>query len=234
MNQNTTRLDPMNNVMHYELLSVAHSLMARGQNQAYWEAVPVPKRPVGQVRFEVARQVSTFAVPVLMLALAGLVYSLKGFLLALPVAWFVGFVLDKLLANAIKRKCRRDEEIDAGRFRAVKFLAEQMGMQPSEVTLPVIYKMAADFRQVDPLVKAAKAKAEAERKEAIARSVRRRPSKGSTGADTAAGTAADTYVSQDNDLNFDYLGSFNPTTGLPMMQGSTFDVAGNQYGTGHL
>lgn len=232
MNQNTTRLDPMNTVVHYELLKAAHWLMARGQNLAYWDAVPVPKRPVGQVRFEVARQISTFAIPALMLVLAYLALGLSGLVLALPVAWFVGFIQDKLLMSAISKKCSRDEQVDAGRFRAVKFLSEQMGMHPSEITLTVIHKMAADFRKLDPLVKAAEAKAEADRKAAIARSASRRSDDRSSGR--ASSNSSDTYSSRNDEPAFSYLGSFNPSTGLPMLQGTVIDVQGNAFGTGSM
>lgn len=233
--QTTNRLDPMTNVMHYNLLEVAHSLMARRQNRAYWDAVPVPRRPVGQVRYEVARQVSTFVVPLLGLVWAYWDFGLKGLLLGLPVAWFAGFMLDKWLQSAINKKCRRDEKIDSGRYRATKFLAAQMGMAPRDITLPIIYKMAEDFRVVDSLKRAAEAKAEAERKDAIARSVRRPPYEGSAAEPSATTGAviADTYVEQyDDEPAYSYLGGFNPNTGLPMIEGMPIDVAGNQFGTG--
>lgn len=233
--KNPNRLDPMNNVMHYELLKVAHSLMETRQNKAYWDAVRVPKQPVGQVRYEVARQVATFAVPLMVLVWAYQSYYLLGLLLGAPVAWFVGFMLDLWLKRDIAKKRIRDDKIDAGRFRKTWYLADQMGMTPAEITLPIIYKMAADFRAVDSRMKAADLKAEADRKEAIARSVSRRPYKGSANdaAGVAAGTGivlADTFADSTDDDAFSYLGGVNPSSGLPLIQGTMMDVGGNVYG----
>jgi hypothetical protein len=233
MNQNTTtRLDPMNNVMPYELLKAAHELMLRRPNQGYWVAVPVPKRPVGQVRFEVARQVATFAVPLLGLAMVYLAFGLKALVFGLPVAWAVGFLLDLQLKKAIARRTVHDLDIDRGRYNTVNYLAKHMGMAPSEVTLEVIHKMAADFRMVDAPIRAAAEREEADRKAAIARSVSRRGGRGNAAAGVAA--AATSTADAADELPFAYLGNFNPTTGLPMMPGTTLDVHGNGFGTGSL
>ncbi|WP_080421047.1 hypothetical protein [Burkholderia ubonensis] len=240
MNTNTvTRRDPMKEVMPYELLEVAHKLMAHGQNKAYWDAVPVPKRPVGQVRFEVARQVSTFAVPLAGLAGAWMGWGLKGLLLGLPVAWLTGYLLDKKLERDIDRKWRRDIDIDRGRYNAVKWLSEQMGMARDEITLPVIYKMAEDFRVVDSERRAEAARLEAAQQAAEAKTTRRRRVRaGAVGAAAVAAGgvvyAAGTYA-KDAEPSEPYapvnIPVVNPANGFPMLPGNAVDVAGNPFGT---
>lgn len=245
MTQNTTtRLDPLNNVMSYELLKAAHQLLARGQSEGYWAKVPVPKRPVGQVRFEVLRQVATFAVPALMLVWAYLAFGLMGALLALPVASLSAYLLDKQLESAIKAKCSRDEKIDAGRYRTVKWLCEQMGLRPEEVTLSVVRKMDKDYTIVTKLLaeklvahEASKQAAKAARDEREARHQRGRDTLFATTA-AAAGTAAavaDTYIetslAEDDDVQFGSTGMLiNPESGLMMVPNTLIDTAGNVFG----
>ena len=240
---NVTRLDPMNTVVHYELLRAAHILMVKDQNQAYWEGVPYPKRPVGQVRFEVARQISTFAVPLLLLIAAAMTRHLFWVLAAIPVAWFVGFVLDRMLTRAISAKLQRDLRIDAGRYRGVMWLSKQMGMAPDEITLPLIYKMAADFRVVEAKRVADKAREDAARDARNAN--RRRIRAGAAGAAAAAGLTSagvahatgDTGYSGDDDDAFghvDYPAApefrVNPATGWAMIPGGATDIMGNPMG----
>ena len=241
MNQTTTaRLNPMTTVLHENLLEAAAGLVKRGQNERYWAGVPVPKVPVGQVKYEVARQVSTFAVPLLGLLITYLTYGTKAMLLGLPVAWFVGFVLDRMLEQSIKAKLVRDMRIDAGRYRAVKYLAEHMGMTPGEVTLPMVYKMAEDFK----VVEAKRAAEEARLKAAEQAVLARRAARGargdhhsdSRGARTGSGYSNDTSHAQaynDEPMEVQYM-QFNPASGLPMLPGSPIDVAGNAFGTDHM
>ncbi|KVP16973.1 hypothetical protein WJ84_01490 [Burkholderia ubonensis] len=229
----------MKEVMPYELLEVAHKLMVQGQNKAYWNAVPMPKRPVGQVRYEVTRQVSTFAVPLAGLAGAWMVWGLKGLVLGLPVAWLTGYLLDKKLERDINRKWRRDIDIDRGRYNAVKWLSEQMGMARDEITLDVIYKMADDFRVVDSQRRAEAARIEAAQKAAQARAPRRRVRAGAAGAAAVAAAgvayAAETHVADSHEDDAPYapvnIPVVNPANGLPMLPGNAIDVAGNPFGT---
>lgn len=241
MNQTTTtRLNPMTSVLHYNLLEAAAGLVKQGQNERYWAAVPVPKVPVGQVRYEVARQVSTFAVPLLGLLVTYLTYGMKAMLMGLPVAWFVGFVLDQLLQASIKAKLVRDMRIDAGRYRAVKYLSENMGMTPGEVTLPMVYKMAADFKVVEAERLAQEARLKAAEQVVLARRAERsrgnrRDSNGHVGQQGQVyGDSTNSRVSSDFEpMELQYT-QYNPTTGLPMMPGSPLDVEGNVFGTGHM
>jgi hypothetical protein len=137
----STRMDPINDVMPYELLKVAHYLVERGQNEGYWTNVAVPVRPDGWRRFEVVQQLATFVIPMLGLNWASLHYGLKGLLLGVPVAGVIGFLLDLWLEKSIDAKMRFEWKRDAGRYRAVKWLCQQMGMRPEEVTLDIIHKM---------------------------------------------------------------------------------------------
>ena len=236
-NNTVTRRDPMKEVMPYELLEVAHKLLVRGQNKAYWNAVPVPKRPVGQVRYEVARQIATFAVPLFGLGVATLAWGLKGLLLGLPVAWLAGYLLDRQLERDIQRKFVSDIKIDSGRYNAVKWLAEQMGMAREEITLPVIYKMAEDFRTVETVRRAEAAAALAAQTQAQTDRRRRRVRAGAAGAAIAAGGAAfaaDTSYKHDDDDSYGHtfeVPVVNPANGFPMMPGNATDVAGNAFGT---
>jgi hypothetical protein len=240
--KNVTRLDPMNTVVHYELLRVAHMLMVKNQNQAYWEGVPYPKRPLGWVRFEVARQISTFAVPLVLLIAGWMSLHLLGLLAAIPVAWFVGFVLDKMLARSISAKLRRDMRIDCGRYEAVMWLSKQMGMAPDEITLPIIYKMAADFRVVHAQLVAQQKRDDAARE--TRNSSRRRIRAGAAGAATAAGLSAadiargasEPELYSDDDM-FEHHAmpestySVNPATGWAMNPGGGTDIMGNPFGS---
>jgi len=231
-----TRRDPMTEVMPYELLDVAHQLMVRRQNRAYWEAVPEPKNPVGQVRFEVARQVATFAVPLAALVIASVLFGLKGLLAGIPAAWLMGYLLDKQLQMAIRKRAHRDAEIDAGRYEAVKWLSNKMGIPRSEITLPVIYKMAEDFRVEDTKRKEAEAARQAAEEAAGRRHNSRRKSRGDTDSGQSAGRRT-TGNSNDSDDGRDYYNSgigntsVNPASGLPMLGGGAMlDVGGNTFG----
>lgn len=252
------RRDPLNDVMPYELLRVAHSLIESGQNERYWAQVPVPKRPVGQVRFEVMRQIATFVVPIVGLLAAWTGYGVMGVLLGLPVAWLMGFLLDMQLGRAIDRKLLRDKKIDVGRYRAVKWLSEQMGIRAEEVTLDVIRKMDKDFIIVQRIIdeKLAKMHAESTPRAATTASVRRRFGNSSetafgnhtSGADAHHAGNVDSgqvdYAPAHNpsELNIthdasedympyeDYGTTINPASNLPMIQGTCIDIHGNPFG----
>jgi hypothetical protein len=243
-----TRRDPLNDVMPYELLRVAHSLIERGQNERYWAKVPVPKRPVGQVRFEVIRQVATFAVPLIGLSLAWIGYGSTAALLALPVAWLVGFLLDMQLDRAIDQKHLRDVKIDAGRYRAVKWLSEQMGVRPEEVTLDVIRKMDKDFVIVQRIIDERAAQIATNKKAATLRGDRPLSQSGYVLTNVGAQDAAAGYQAEYAPVTYDALNdaaTFQTTTtdyyaphtelefnlsGLPMIEGTSIDIHGNMLG----
>ncbi|AVA38085.1 hypothetical protein ACUXAV_004945 [Cupriavidus metallidurans] len=235
-----TRRDPMADVMPLELLEVAHLLISRGQNELYWERVPLPKRPVGQVRYEVARQAATFVVPLVGLTCAAQIYGATGLLLGLPLAWLGGYFLDLQLKSAIGKKKIRDDMIDAGRYKAVGWLAAQMGMRPDEITLATIRKMNKDYVIVKARMDLELARREEARKVAH---VRQSPSSDDVhhdytpGVVAAAGLGAATaYTSVDDDDDYYDRGqsnspAVNPANGMPMIAGTHVDVNGNMFGT---
>lgn len=247
----------MNDVMPFELLKVAHDLIERGQNESYWTNVAVPVRPDGRLRFEAAQQLATFAIPLLGLRWAWLHYGLEGLLLGIPVAWFIGFLLDLWLERSIDANMRRDRKRDAGRYRAVKWLCQQMSMRPEEVTLDVIRKMDKDYVAVKYVIDTELARRAAEQKAAssTAGARRRHGMSSDTGRyeRTAVGTVQDTvdyasyevnhtpaysadevaisYDSHDDYMaEHDYGTTINPASNLPMVGGTGIDVQGNSFG----
>jgi hypothetical protein len=224
------RLDPMTTVVHYEMLTAAHNLFSEKQDEAYWANVPRPTECFGKVRFEVARQVATFAVPLTGLAVAWTKGGLTGLLVAAPVAWFAGALLDKQLQNAITKKARAERVRDGGRYRTVKWLAEQMGMRIEEVTLAVVRKMAADYAAVKKVCD-----------EELARVRGTKGARAGVATGAVAGTvaAAAVYANAQYaaaahdvpDTDYSYMPSVNPANGLPMMGDSFIDVGGNVFGT---
>ena len=227
-----SRLDPMRHVVPYKLLQVAHSLIENGQIEEYWKSVPVAKPPIGRVRFEVARQVATFAIPLLGLDYLHVTYGLKGVLLGLPVAWLAGYLLDRQLSNSIEKQRRRDCDVDRGRYREVNWLAEEMGMRREDVTLTVIRKMDADYhivkRLIDEKVQQAEKEKAARRSAARLHRDREYTDENVAGCRTAA---SETYYSYEDEAE-DYWPAVNPANGYPMISGTHFDIQGNAFGTG--
>lgn len=239
MNQTTQRIDPMTQVLHYELLAAAHSVIAREPNEGYWAAVRVPKRPIGRLSYEEARQISVFAIPLAIVALATVLMGDVGFVLSLPVGWFIGFILDKWLQHAMNKRFRHDSNIDRGRYNATHWLAKQLGMKPEDITLSMLKKMAKDFEVADAKKKAEEAKAAADYKAAIARSVRggnhnsnRNRFNASNNQQNNHVQSSDTHTYSEPEPAFNVYTEVNPTSGMPMMPGSQLDIAGNAYGTG--
>lgn len=246
-------LDPMKDVMPFELLEAAFSLWANKQNVYYWGRCPKPKRPVGKVRYEVARQVSTFAIPLVGLGLAWTQYGMQGLLIGAPVAWALGWALDYKLQRDIAKKRRSDNNVDRGRYNAVKWLSEQMGRTPESITYPLIEKMAADYIRVMAERKLAEEEAAKRRAEYIRSYVQKRRSYKSRsgyaeaatqGAGVAAAVVANEAIADDEpsyevpsfeepDTSFETMStpSFNPANGLPMLDNTMIDVMGNTYGT---
>lgn len=230
MTANTIRRNPMTEVMPFELLSVAHDLVKRGQNERYWAAVPAPKRPIGRVRHEVARQVSTFAIPLLVLLAGGGVNGVYGLAVALPVALLVGYLLDLMLMRSIAAKRVRDNDIDRGRYQAVKWLSAEMGMAPAEVTLDTIKKMSHDYLTVESIVAERKVREAAALKEELVRTSRRYNGNNAR----RAGNTSRGYSRDDADAAYTppvgMGGMVNPATGLPMVGGTYSDSNGNVFG----
>ena len=253
----STRMDPINDVMPYELLKVAHDLVERGQNEGYWANVPVPVRPDGWRRFEVVQQLATFVIPLLCLDWASLHYGLKGLLLGVPVAGVIGFLLDLWLEKSIDAKMRFERKRDAGRYRAVKWLCQQMGMRPEEVTLDIIHKMNKDYVAVKYAIDTELARRAAERKATAVRVHRCEGRSPDTGRyeptavrvvqntvnyanevdHTPAYSPGEVTIAYDSEGDYmaehDYGTTINPGSNLPMIGDTGIDVHGNAFGQFH-
>lgn len=248
----TIRLDPLNDVMPYEMLKVAHSLIVKGQSEHYWMSVPTPQNPVGKLPFEVAQQVATFAGPLVTLVWAYQHHGMQGLLLGMPFAWFAGFLLDRRLERAIETQARHDRKLDAGRFYAVKWLSEQMGMRSEEVTLDVIRKMDKDFTIVQRIIDERVVQIAANKKAAATTFPSPRPISqgGYVSTDSSAYSVAaahgteypavvdvanhdsPTYLTSTTEYDLPYTElAFNPVSGLPMIEGTGIDIHGNMLGT---
>lgn len=243
-------LDPMNKVVPYEMLKAAHWLISQGQNEKYWASVPVPVRPIGKLRFEASLQLMVFAFPILGLAWLSSLGGLKGLLVGLPAAWLVGFLFHQCLDSVIDAKARREREIDVGRYLAVKWLSEQMGMRREEVTLDVIRKMDKDFAIVQRIIDERTAEIAANKRAAATANQNRHRSRGgyvATGSSAQAAAVvhgAEYAAAADvayNDVQAHYAPAtefyapntelgFNPVSGLPMVEGTCMDVHGNMLG----
>jgi hypothetical protein len=251
------RIDPLKTIVGQDLLRMASDMYRLKQNEAYWKEVPVPTRPLGKVRGETAFQVGVFALPVLAyLGVAlrfGFIHSLYG----LPLYYALFVVLEAALFKAILNKRATEDDRDRGRYAFTRILGERLGLKPEEVTLDVVRKLTADFailtlygRNMTDEAKAAilthaykiadltkrldfvcaqleetKHLAPARKETApaatnVAPRTSHRPS--------AAAVAPAAWDDEDTSP----YPSVNTMTGLPMIQGTPFDVGGNVFGQG--
>ncbi|MGF6808426.1 hypothetical protein OKW30_003552 [Paraburkholderia sp. Clong3] len=247
-------LDSNNFAGHVDLLKMAADIHLLKPNREYWETVPVPRRPTGRVRFEGLRQLATFALPALAYAGASAVVGWKGALLALPLYWGIGYLLDHSLAASIKAQRAKDEDLDRGRYAFTKILGERFGLEPHEVTLELVAKMNEELlkrhkwmKEVwpthpdNPRNKPNANKAEAGNGGAGG-------SGGSNVGNTGNGGFASSggHSSYDEDDAFDHSthgnglphielpspwSGVNPNSGLPMIDNTPIDIHGNTWGT---
>lgn len=249
LNQNATTLkDPRRCVVDFDLLQAAYEAIPRRiLAQLQWQTKPIPEPPVGYVRREWAYQLATFLVPIgLLLAFwhfwgEGRFWGVPTFLLwGLPVALRVGQLLDKSYMKQLKQARLVARLEDGGRYRAVQLIASRTLLRPEEITLPVIQKMAQDYR----VEQDKRDKAKAQQKPAAASAYRAGAGLGTVAPASAAAAVAaaatsadyDSETSSDNDIwnspSVDEIfGTVNPASGLPMIPGSSVDVAGQVYGT---
>lgn len=244
------RRDPFNEVLPLEDLRIAADLIGRRPIAKYWADHPTPLRPLGRLKNEGLRQLATFLFPFLLLAGgAYLAQTLVALVLLVPASLVLGYLLDKKLKNDIRAMRAKDDEIDRGRYEAVRVLCARTGLAPEEITLKLIEKMAMDFVHVTSAIEAREAAAEAEahratlariRSEEAARGSRRpgrnrgaSPSAIGAGAAVAAVVAsADEDVMTADRVFARDVPALNPTTGLPMMHGSMgVDVGGTAFGS---
>jgi len=231
-----TKIDPLTTVVDYDLLRIANDLMGLKQNLAYWREVPVPRRPLGRVRFEVLRQLATFVLPVLAYVGVALVFGWSQALWGIPAYVLLGVLLDRQLTSAIAGQLAKEKDLDRGRYAATQILCERLGLAPEEVNIKRVLKMYKDFQVVEyrrqeaaeqQAEAEAAAQAQADQEAAAARRVqgagrRRWNNARDTGRDDASTPVAPVPT----------LPQVNPHSGLPMIEGTVIDVHGNVYGTG--
>lgn len=262
------KFNPMTDVADRELLAYASKLFCRGHSPTYWKDFPVPVQPQGVVKFESIRMAATFVVP---MAILGIEYLLNGAArmpIAAVAALSAGIVLHAQLSLSMKRQRAYEDNWDRGRFEAIAYLSDRLGVDPADLTLAVIEKMHNDhirLSRADAVVASAAAQKVAERDSLIKRNFKlmkegklsfnpyapqekttRRASGGAAAANAmglAGGAIAanpmdtfnqfpEVYSYDDfaNDISSPY-GSVNPTSGLPMLDNSPFDVGGNVFGS---
>lgn len=251
------RIDPLKTIVHHDLLRIASDIHRLKQNEAYWKDVPVPTRPLGTLRGETAFQVGVFALPVLAYLVPGLHFGFAHALWGLPLYYAIFMVLEKTLLKAIMKKRQAEEDRDRGRYAFTKILGDRLGLKPEEVTLEVVLKMAVDFgilvlfgrnlteeAKADLMTRAYKIEDLTKRLDFVCaqltetRHLQPAPKKSTTAATnvapkishrpTTAAVAAVAYYDQDDSP----FPSVNTMTGLPMIQGTPFDVGGNVFGQG--
>lgn len=250
------RIDPLKTIVDQDLLRIASDLYRLKQNEAYWKDVPVPTRPLGKVRGETAFQVGVFALPVLAYLVAGLRFGFAHALWGLPLCYAVFTVLEKTLLKVIMKTRYAEEDRDRGRYAFTKILGERLGLNPEEVTLAVVRKMAADFgilvlfgrnlteeAKADLMTRAYKIEDLTKRLDFVCAQLvetqhfQPAPKKSAPAANVApqtslrpstAAVAAAAYEDEDGSP----FPSVNTMTGLPMIQGTPFDVGGNVFGQG--
>jgi hypothetical protein len=251
------RIDPLKTIVDQDLLRIASDLYRLKQNEAYWKDVPVPTRPLGKVRGEAAFQVGVFALPALAYLAAGLRFGFAHALWGLPLCYAVFTVLEKTLLKAITKKRNAEEDRDRGRYAFTKILGERLGLKPEEVTLDVVRKMAADFgilvlfgrnlteeAKADLMTRAYKIEDLTKRLDFVCaqlvetQHLQPAPKKSAPAATNFApqtshrpSTAAVATAAYDDEDGSPFP-SVNTMTGLPMIQGTPFDVGGNVFGQG--
>jgi hypothetical protein len=249
------RIDPLKTIVDYDLVKMAADLHGLKQNREYWETVPVPKRPDGELRHESLLQVGVFALPVIVYVAVAQHFGYGHALYGLPLYYGVFRLLERALSRAILSKRQKEEDLDRGRYAFTKILGDRLSLKSEEVTYERLLKMVGDFglngifgrnmpmekknailRRVNE-IKDVQERLDYvidcyERTKQYAPAVQKKePAAGarSTNA-TATAAAAAAAASEDDDVSpFPVV---NTMTGLPMIQGTPYDVGGNVLGQG--
>jgi hypothetical protein len=251
------RIDPLKTIVGRDLLRMASDMYRLKQNEAYWENVPVPTRPLGKVRGETAFQVGVFALPVLAYFGVALHFGFIHSLCGLPLYYALFVVLEETLFKAIRKKRDAEEDLDRGRYAFTRILGERLGLKPEEVTLDVVRKLTADFailmlygrnmpqEMKDELMRQVYRISDYEKRVdfvclqfELTKHLAPAPKKTAPAATNAAprtshrpSAAAVAAAAWDGEDASPYP-SVNTMTGLPMMHNTPFDIGGNIYGTG--
>lgn len=229
------RIDPLTQVADVDSLSLAHSVY---ELRLDWEDGDVPARPLGKVRFEVLRQIATFAVPAVVLATAALIGGTQAALYASPVALLTGALLDYKLSRDIAARRREELKGAEGLYGCVRELCIRLNLKPEEITMRRIAKMEADYQAY---VNGANARWAARRAVATQLAPNYEHHADAAMATGVAGAAAFAYADADyasHDYDFASANAFDSgsslpdynVNGTPMMEGHAVDVQGNSYG----
>lgn len=231
-----------------EVGKLAYDLIRRGEQKwEYWRDAPDPYPILGFVRFEWAYQLATFLVPLALMVYARHEFGWRGVSLVFPVAWALGFGIDRHLAKLIDKAETRERCVDNGRYRVTSAIAIELGIQRKEVTLPLMDALYVDYKEQAE----AKARHEAEierRTRQILYEMRigKRDENGDQssayvgrrnawGADEDATTGYEAPPMHEDDPpetpTFDSYPGVNPSSGLPMISGTSIDVGGHAFGS---
>lgn len=135
--------DPLKVLVDLDSLRLGHQLALHGALE--WPVGYVPRRPLGRVRFEGARQVATFVVPLVLMVLA---YLQGGFQVALqmvPFALVAGLLLDKQVTSAIARKKDQEAALDRGNYATARELAFRLGLQLEDINAARVARLHEDY-----------------------------------------------------------------------------------------
>lgn len=212
-------------------LDFAHRLIERRQVREYWETVQIPTPPEGRQPYEALQQFATFALPIVVIV-AGFLAAGRGSLFAtIPLAYLLGYLLDRRLLAAIERKYANEYALDRGRYDHVKVLSGELRVSMEAITLPLIELLNHRYERLES--QARDSKQSQGRTFGYGHDQASRLLSG--GAGVTSSTATDETESCRSDdypchQNLDF--ALNPSTGLPMVGGSMgVDVAGNSFGS---
>lgn len=253
------RRDPRKQLVDPELLRLSYEF-ARYSGRSpqewlkIWEAEPIPKPPLGVVRFELLRASMTVLLPLFVLGVAYLYdLNLTHLAYAAPAAVLVGYLNHRLYMRERFKQCRIAHQADRFRYPVVCTLARRLGMAPHEISFDMIIKMVNDYAKhreaIDETFKtkerrqqeareAYRAEMAEQRRHFLQSAKARRASRPQYGADTlAAGAALMAHTVHDELLHNDPF-ELNPVyehsvnyNGAPMISGSGVDINNQGFGT---
>lgn len=235
-----------------EVGKLAHDLIRRGEQKwEYWRDTPDPYPILGYVRLEWMHQLATFLVPLALLAWAHHAHGWAGAGLAFPAAWALGYWIDAKLEKRIERARRREYRVDGDRYRVTTEIARALGIQPKDVTIPLMESLCLDY--------VAQANAKADREAFVKRRtgeilyemrIGKRDENGDANPNyvprhcasvddseayrSAASAHDEPSVFQDDLFEhptFDPYPGVNPSSGLPMIPDTAVDVGGHAFGS---
>ncbi|GBG14582.1 uracil phosphoribosyltransferase [Novimethylophilus kurashikiensis] len=142
--KNRITRDPLKALVDVDSLRLGHELAINGAPN--WAEGAGPKRPLGVVPFETARQVATFAIPVALVFGALALKGLTAGLIAIPFAMLAGVVLDAQLMRAIEKQKARDVANDRGNYARARELAVRLGLKMEDINKARITRLEEDFK----------------------------------------------------------------------------------------